>query len=592
MKKINTILFSAVALFLASCENMLETKVDNQYGDEYTWTLPDKAQGVLMQAYSAIPKTWDVDYSNVFLDVATDNAVCGDLTKSMYKMMQGAYTNNTNPMSNWGTCYAQFYNINLFLERGLTDEVVYKLSDKNVNEAYKRRLKGEAHFLRAWWGAELLRTYGGVTNDGEALGYWIVTESAQDIKENIQYERNSYEECVLQILSDCDTALAYLPMQYSGSEDEVTAIINMGRADGRAAHALKSRVALYAASKAYQPSGIYFISQDSISKKWERAARLSQVAITEGAYGSYGGLTEKHFNDVSKTPNEFLFRKYTNNRDLENRNYPPMFRGNAFTQPSQNLVDAFPAINGYPIEDPRSNFDPYNPYLNRDPRLDLTVYYNGRTFDNRPLEIFTDEEAGSLGKDVAGFNYKNTRTGYYLRKWLSQKPEMLVEGVAKNDFHQHALLRISEVYLNYAEASNEAVGPNAFVPYCNMSAIEIVKAIRAAVGIVGEDSYVDEVAALGKEEFRKLIQNERRLELAFENHRFFDMRRWMLPMNETIQGVECTRSFVLDDNTELFSYKTVNVESRSAWSDEKYFYTPLPYDELARNPLLKDNKGW
>lgn len=585
MKKIFLYAALPFVFALSACQDVLDAKIDGDYGDNYAWNLPDKAQGVLYLAYDAIPKNWDSDYSGVFLDAATDNAVTGDLTSNIYDLAQGGISNSNNPVSNWKEAYKQFYHINSFLERGLGSNVTYKLSDNGLDAQYKRRLKGEAYFLRAWWATELLKVYGGVSDDGEALGYRIVTSTAQQLDKNLTYRRDAYEVCVKQILADCDTAFANLPVRYEGN-NEVVGEPGIGRADGRAALALKSRVAIFAASKAYQPSGTYAISEDSVAKKWKRAAVLSQEAITKANLGVYTSLTADNFNKVSTTPDEFLFRRYTNNRDMESRNYPPLFRGRAVTQPSQNLVDAFPDINGFPITDPRSLFIANNPYENRDPRLDLNVYYNGRTFDGRMLEIYKDANSGAPARDAAGYDFRNSRTGYYLRKWLSQKSGLLNEENPLNDFHEIALLRKSEVYLNYAEASNEVAGPTGLVPGCSLSALDIIKQVRAKAGIQGADPYLTERANAGKDAFRTFIQNERRLEFAFENQRYFDLRRWMLPLDVTVKGIECQKSAIIS------TYKEVDVESRTRLSDPKYYYSPLPYDELTRNPAMKDNKGW
>src|SRR5690606_27230843 len=138
------------------------------------------------------------------------------------------------------------------------------------------------------------------------------------------------------------------------------------------------------------------------------------------------------------------------------------------------------------------------------------------------------------GKDARTGNAQNTRTGYYVRKWLSVKPGLTDIENPGNDHHYHALLRRTELFLNLAEASNEAYGPLGVGPGQSLSAVDIVKAIRSKLGI-SNHTYIDEIAAIGKDAFRILLQNERRIELAFENQRFFDMRRWLLPLNEDVK---------------------------------------------------------
>ena len=582
------------AFTLSSCEDMLDPKIDGGYGDEFTWKNPTKAKGILLQAYDMIPKQWDTNYSGTFLDAATDNAVCGDLSSSMYKLSQGGFSNSTNPLDIWNKAYTQFYNINLFLEKGLSDDIVYRLSDEEVNKEFKRRLKGVALFLRAWWGSELLRIYGGLSEDGEALGYRIVTETAQEKDPHLEYQRDSYEDCVKQILKDCDEALLYLPEKLLGNTtDAIYSEVNIGSIDQRVCWALKSRVTLYAASPAYQPQGSYAISEDAIRAKWMRAAEVSCAALNaktkdgKDLIGGYSSLKETMFNQ-NQTPDEIMFRKFFNNQSLEKSNYPPRFRGKAHTQPSQNLIDAFYDINGYPIDHPETVYDPEHPYANRDPRLALNVYVDGQTFgkENVPLDIYVDEMTGLPAQDAEGFDYQNSRTGYYLRKWLSQKAKMLSLENSQNDNHQHALIRRTEVYLNCAEALNEVVGPDGVME--TRKARDIINKVRQSAGILNPGKYLDEVKLGGIPEFRKVILNERRLELAFENHRYFDMRRWLLPLDEPVRGVKCVKK---TDGTKEYDTDVI-VETRDRLSDGKYYYAPLPYDELVKNPLMKDNRGW
>ena len=596
MKKIINIMFAVVLLSVWSCEDALETKLDNSYGDEITWKLPNYALGVLMNAYANIPQTPN-SFDNDLLDVATDNAYCNKQNSVLSKYVMGRVSPTINPLDNWGTAYTQFRNIHLFLENGLGDNIIYSLSDSIKDKKIRDRSRGEAYFLRAWWGMELLQVFGGLTDDGQAMGYPIINKhlTKEDQDDMDLMGRNSYEECVLQIIADCDSAFKYLPLNYVGSDEE-TGVKQDGRANGKAALALQSRVALFGASPAYQPTGAYAISTDSINKKWQRVVTLSERALTTGALGNYAALTEAMY--VGSTVNgstnaEFLFRKWFNNNALERQNFPPLFFGQGRTNPSQNLVDAYPAKNGFPISDPRSGYNPQNPYVNRDNRFDLTVYYNGKIFNtDRALEIYTDTNGVKM-RDVAGYDYQNTVTGYYLKKFLSPKKDMLYNPAtlgAVNDFHQFPLLRRAEVYYNLAEALNELAGPNGTVTGSTRTAYNIIKDIRTKNGITAT-TYLDEMAA-DKDKFRSMIYNERRIEFAFENRRFFDMRRCLLPLNEPIRGVEITQTAtgLVFNGTDPTGAPVV-VEVRKL-DDPKHYYLPLPYDKVVTNSNLKQNKGW
>lgn len=595
MKKYNVFLIIVLFLGVASCKKDLNVKIDSSYGDDLTWTLPDKAEGVLLNAYKGLMMQPD-GWAGNFLDVATDNAVTNDFASGLYKMAAGGITAQNNPIEGWNADYQNFQYIHLFLENGLSQNIKYDLIDPNIEKSKRDRLRGEAYFLRAWWGFDLLQKFGGLTNDGRALGYPIILKSLNnsDLSAANNQARNTYEECVAQIANDCDSAIKYLPNIYTGTDVNIGAG-QLGRASGRAAYALKSRLYTYAASPAYQSAGT---SATEISNKWIRAAQASQNAITKASLGNFAGLVAANLSGSTlqaATPDEFLLRTWINNNDMEKRQFPPYFFGQGKTNPSQNLVDAFPMlVNGFPITDSRSGYNPQNPYINRDKRLDLTIHYHGRIFNtSRPLEIAVDD-AGVPGREAPGYEYRNTRTGYYVRKWMSIKVNMLFDPAtlaAVYDFHQYPLLRRAEVYFNLAEALNEAAGPTGIVAGSTLTAVSIINSIRTVAGITST-IYVNEQAALGKDAFRKLIMNERRIEFAFENMRYFDLRRWLLPLNEPVRGAQITSTA-----TGLV-YKGTNpaepaleVEKR-LFDNEKYYYLPIPYEEIVKSHALVQNKGW
>ncbi|KAA5825132.1 RagB/SusD family nutrient uptake outer membrane protein [Algibacter amylolyticus] len=585
MKKqfIKIILF-VLSIVMVSCS--LEPQIDNTFGGDFAFTNPESMEGFLLNAYGNIPNTITDEFGGDFLDAATDNAVSNEFGNGVYRLGSGGLTPNTTPLNRWNRSYTQFRNIHIFLENGLSDNVKYSILSEEQDALKRKNLKGEAFFLRAWWGFQLLQVYGGKTADGRALGYPIVTgslldEDSQDLENT---RRNTYVECVDQILKDIDSAYANLPFVYSGN-DPVLGNSNIGRADGQSSLALKSRVSLYAASPAYQPDTIITISgmgqysvtnQAAYTNKWRTAAIHAQEAIDE--IGIFTSLSEADFNS-NNTPNEFIFRTYHGGSNLEDTNYPVVDFGAARTGPSQNLVDAFYSANGYPIEDPRSGYDASNPYDNRDPRLYLNVLYNDREFNNRNLEIYEG------GVDSRSIFPNNTRTGYYVRKWMSLAPGLNDVDAPGGDRHYNPHLRKTELYLNLAEAANEAYGPLGTGDGVAQTAVDIIKEIRTKAGI-SDNTYVDEIATLGKDAFRTLIYNERRLELAFENHRYFDLRRALLPLNETVKGVKVIKN---DDGS--FQYETFDLEPRN-FNDIKYYYAPLPYDELIKSPNLVNNLGW
>ncbi len=585
MKRILYII--TLVFILSACDDAFEMQVDNTYGDEYAWEIASHTTGILMQAYNAIPHNLN-HYDGDFLDCATDNAVSLKSASAMARLAAGNLTTTSNPIGNWNTAYKQIQQINLFLrDGGLDDPAMLYHLDTVISDGYKQRLKGEAFFLRAWWTSELLRVYGGVSNDGQALGVPLMTAYASPDTDLSTKSRATYEATALQIFEDCDSAYALLPLEYNGPSKSATEKVHDGRADKKMCLALKSRIALYAASPAYQPSGI---SDAELKSKWERAALFAYNAIEDGNLGSYKALTTSVM--FSKTiGTEYIFSFMQNNRAYEIANLPPSVFGNGYTNPSQNLVNAFPCSDGYPIGQSLL-YNAQDPYANRDKRLALTVLCNGNNIDasGYVLSVYYNKDEDKAAKDAPGALYNNTRTGYYLRKWLSPKEDMLLVGAMKNDYHRIPLLRKAEVYLNLAEALNNAVGPNGTLAETGgYTAKNIITTIRLVSGGINNTQYLDDNAN-DANAFKQIILNERRIELAFEGHRYFDLRRTNSDLAESVYGMTCELSNGTLTYTGTES-NSVEVEAR-AFDQEKYRYCPLPYSELQFNSTLINNKGW
>ena len=581
---------------MSGCEKALDTKVTWQIGDEDVWRVPELAMGVLHKAYNGISNRPDC-YAENFLDAATDNAVCTQHSASVYKLGQGAMTSFNNPIGNWSTCYNMLEYVNSFLENGLSDNVLYNREDPDKDAQIKDRLRGEAYFLRAWWHFELLKMYGGKSADGKALGVPVADHyiSYEEASENGMFIRPSYQATVDFICNDLDLAMELLPASYSGS-DQNFGDTQIGRATSGAAAVLKSRVLLYSASPAMQDDdivkitgmGTYEVVNPGIyQKKWELVAKQIARILTMEGFGTYVPLLPSDIADAQSESSDFAFRRYFNNNLLEANHFPPYYFGKSMTVPSHNLVKAFCAKNGFPVTDPRSGVDISGPafdmsrlYSVMDDRFARVIYSQGSVFGNSGTALDMSEG----GRDSHGYNENATTTGYYLAKFVSTVSGMLNPVASAGSAHYNPLLRKSEVLLNYAEASNEAYGPKAVGEGSSVSAYDIIKSIRSLAGGIMSDAWLDECAG-GKDTFRALIQNERRLEFAFENHRYFDMRRWLLPLDEDVCGVEITRN---EDNT--FSYKEKVVEPRKYTVRD--YYAPLPYAEISKNPNLVNNTGW
>jgi hypothetical protein len=230
--------------------------------------------------------------------------------------------------------------------------------------------------------------------------------------------------------------------------------------------------------------------------------------------------------------------------------------------------------NGYPITHESGAYDEANPYQNRDPRLEAFIVYNG----NKLRKFVPINTSNDGGKDGINTTTESTRTGYYMKKFMSDDANV-DPSFNTRVTHFHVYFRYTEIFLNYAEAANEAWGPDADPEGFGLTAREVILAIRNRTGIGQPDNYVAEL--ISKEDFRGLIQNERRLELCFEDFRFWDLRRLGLTLDEACMGV------YINDNGATYDYQLV--EERKY--DTYMTYGPIPYNETLKYDLTQ-NKGW
>ncbi len=590
MKKL--VKYIAVASLMAgfaSCDDLFDPAIENIKDVNDMEKEPGYADAILGSAYILMP------YASVpENDVATDDAVSNDIGNAYLSMAGGSWTSQTGvSVNNWRDRNASIQYCNLVLEH--VDTIQFA-DDEILNEMFRDRVKGEACGLRALNLYYLLQNYGGKIADGTLMGVpiWTVSFNANS---ELNVARNTFSECMEQIFSDLDEAITLLPLDYKDISDgevpqkyaskgvsaavynRVNGATTALRFSGRIAEAVAAQAALLAASPA-------FGDQSGIS--WEEAARRAGVVINRigGASGipANGHLwytAEQIGNSVTASVNhpEIIWRSGAeDNTTIEGDNFPPSIYGKGRVNPTQNLVDAFPMANGYPISDARSGYDSKNPYAGRDPRLAAYVVTNGSTLGVNGSTINT--AADSPNND--GINKESgysTRTGYYLRKLLRGDVNPNSTNEVKKP-HYTARIRYTEIFLNYAEAANEAWGPTGAGSY-GFSAYDVIKAIRerAGVGVDNGDPYL-ESAKGSKDAMREIIRNERRLELCFENKRFWDLRRWKANLNETAKGVSI--------NGVTFDY--LDVEPRK-YSDYM-IYGPLPYDDVLKFSNLQQNLGW
>lgn len=591
MKTTKISLLALAALAFTSCDDFFEPAKENNLGVDYMYNNASYAEGVLGNAYTRIPCG-----SFPFSEVATDDAVSNDADNSWRKMAAGSWTADNNPTETWRNCNAAIMYINLFLSRA--DRVEWA-NDSIAKHLYCDREKGEAYGMRAMYLYYLLRAHAGYDTDGNLMGVPIVTEP-EDASTDFNRPRNTFQEYIDAITADCDRALALLPTRYTDIATDADVPANYrstgatasqynrvfgakfnGRMDGAIVEAFRAKALLLAASPAYNgASGVtYQQAADAAATVLSRIGGVS--GMDPKGWTWYCNNSEIDGLANGANPAEILWRgEKSQNNDWETDNYPPSLYGKGRINPTQNFVDAFPMANGYPIADKASGYNSNDPYTARDPRLAAYVVYNGSKVGVNDKEIITaaDGETRDALNNVTG---SSTRTGYYLRKLLRQDIN-LDPTVNSKQYHYTPRLRYTELFLDYAEAANEAYGPTGKGSH-GYSAYDVIKAIRSRAGVGADngDAYLESIKD-NKELMRDLIRNERRIELSFEGFRFWDLRRWLSPLTDTARGIEIS--------TANKTMKTIDVEARQ-FSDYQC-YGPIHYSEVLKFSNLKQNKGW
>ena len=357
---------------------------------------------------------------------------------------------------------------------------------------------------------------------------------------------------------------------------------HIGQACGQLALVIRAQVALWAASPAFAAySGVTY--EDAAKYA---AAAVEKIGMLDGLpmdeWNWYSRYEEIHTMSNRENPSGVIWREGTvDSNNWEADNFPPSLYGKGRINPTQNLVDAFPMANGYPIDDPNSGYDEQNPYANRDPRLKEAILCNGDKAGVNDEVINTQIDSPTNDGMNVNRNEGSTTTGYYLKKHLYISAINLDPTTKTSMKHFYSRIRWTEIFLSYAEAANEVYGPDAKGPY-SMSAYDIVKKIRTRCGIV-DDAYLESIRG-DQGKMRDLIRNERRLELCFENQRFYDIRRWNMPLQATLYGMEISGS------GSSLNYKVVEV-AKSNYEEYQRFGA-IPYGETLKYSNLKQNAGW
>lgn len=552
MKLRNTIFAFVIALVSSACSDFLDTSLDRNQTGETVVTNRSSIWGFANAFYSPLGYGFGTIDSNIFA-TASDEAQQTSAQSNVIYFNKGMLNENVNPLF---TYYRNYYEgiraANFFLDYvadGRGEELLAQnrnlVTDK-VN--YERDLqslawyKAEAHIAKAYYYAELIKMYGGVP----------VVESFVD--DGTMIVRSSYDEVVAYIVKEIDDHKADLALNWNDYTDRE------GRFTLGAALAIKARVLLYAASPLHNPTNDV--------KKWEAAAAaanelLSNADLTYSLASDYGSYFVGA-NPVTSSETIYAVRRAQSN-SMEVNNYPIATQGGkSGATPTHNLVSAYEYID---------TPDPSDPYANRDPRLAASIVTNGSTWNGRVI----DQSAGG-SDDMAKANA--SRTGYYLKKFLTDNLNLTQGQTAQ---HNWVAYRWAEVLLNYAEAMNEAYGPDAVPAGYPLSARQALQQVRDRAS-----TSLPRVTASNQESFRDVVKHERRIELAFEDHRYWDLLRWkdaMEVLNRPILGVKVAKK------SDKWNYEVAEVATRTFY--EHNYYLPFLRSEIENsNNTLEQNPNY
>jgi hypothetical protein len=576
----------SVCLFAACKKDFLDQKTLSAVDEKAVFKDSLKSLGVVNNLYSNLGLSFNARrFSNTGLDAACDESEpISDPTIYTYKISSGGINASNADKSLWTVTFQMVRVANIFLKNKDSIPVTNQTRDYWT---------GQVKFLRAWYLFTLLKHYGGIP---------MIEDKIYDDKEKIDVPRQSYENCVNYIINELDAAAALLPTSYPIGN------VNQLRVTKGSALAVKARLLLYAASPLFNSGsrsddpGNLLTYPSADPERWKKASDAAKAVISLGVYNLYTtGSTPFYTLFLQNTPvpehvlvfwqpvstsNNFYVE---NSANPQSRNTTNGYAGVKYF-PTQELVDEFDMNNGLRITDPSSGYSGIgdNMYKNRDPRLTFSIHYNGSirnmgSLGDQSINTYTGvvptgNAAATSATQDGIYTSTGTKTGYFRYKMCNNF------GVAGGSelYRPWVVMRYAEVLLNAAEATNEYSGPTTEV-------YDWLKLIRTRAGIqAGSNGMFGLKVAMTKEEMREAIRHERRVELAFEEHRFWDVRRWKIALqteNAETHGMEITRAA-----NGSFSYRTIVVR-KHVFTEAMYFW-PIPQSEITKSPSLKQNPGY
>jgi len=597
------IIYFTVVVFVivqtTSCsKNSLNVSPTDQFSDASVWKDASLIQTFVNNIYDGIP----MGFSNIMMasysdesmynaDFGTSNVTKSLITPSDLSLFDSKYwTSNRTRQMNWEWGYKFIRAANVFFS---------KIESAPVDDAVKKEYKGEVHFLRAFLYHNLVSVYGGVP---------IITK-AYTLEDSFAVPRNTYADCIDFITSECDSAALLLPLTQSTAD--------LGRATKGAALALKSRVLLYAASDFYNdaswasgyghPELISYVGGDRVAR-WQAAKDAAKAVIDLGAYSLYqpspasAADAQKNYGDIflQTGTSEDIFLKYFTikfnwNWDGYNPglyNQPNGYHCWGSNTPLGQLVDAYEMSDGTKF-DWTNPTQAANPYLNRDPRFYASILYEGAQWRQRPADISPSDPQGIIqtafwekwngttsSMDViAGLdtrkspfeNWNGTYSGYYLKKFID--PTIDAQNFKQTQPWRH--IRYSEILLNYAEAC---------------IALNQEAEAKTYINMIRTRAYMPDITESGQALVDR-YRHERQIEMAYEDQRFFDVRRWLIADKAYTDAMGVEPRYKMDPTTHITAttptYTVIDIQER-AWNP-RFYLLPISLDEINRNNKLIQN---
>lgn len=537
-----------VILPACSKTGFLDQTVTTSLNETTTFTDSANAMAFLNNIYSAAgfasdPRRFNGGSYAAGLEAACDEAEGPNASSSngFIQFATGTVNPSVVPDDAWSIPYSNIRAVNQLLRN------MYRVP---FATSVKQQAVAEARFLRAWYYTMLLEHYGGVP---------LIGDTVYAATDKIDATRRSFRSCVDYILSECDAAADVLPMVQTGAQ--------WGRACKGACLALKARVLLFAASPLFNNGGM--------AQGTAGTHAFNLYVDSTSVPGELGYGFQHVFIERANNPEYIFSHMMGENKYLESLWDVPSRGGSNGAFAYQEMVDAFPMSNGLAITDPASGYDPNNPYQDRDPRLGYTIIHDSTLRPvfgaNQPAPVLLYMNT-SVNPPVAASGdavYKGTPTGLYIYKMMDPT---LINNSLGTTTRCLPLMRYAEILLNFAEATNEASGPTTEV-------YQAVEAIRQRAGLRPYQL----PTGLTQDQMREAIHTERRLELAYEGFRFFDVRRWLIAEqtdNLQMHGMEVDRGATV-------VYKPFNVRKHQ-FTKAMYLW-PIPLKEIAKSPELQQN---